>query len=102
MTQCWKCLKEYESPSKISFRGTCPSCDVDQHVCKNCRHFSPSKPNDCIVPGTEYVRDREAANFCEEFSIKAPAGSPQSDPMKRAKKLFGEDLPPKRNPLLDD
>jgi hypothetical protein len=23
-----------------------------------------------MVPGTEYVRDREAANFCEEFKVK--------------------------------
>jgi hypothetical protein len=102
MTQCWKCLKEYESESKIAFRATCPHCGRDQHVCKNCRHHAPGKPNDCNVPGTEYVRDREAANFCEDFSIKKPSHSSTDDPMKNAKKIFGEDLPKKKNLFPDD
>ena len=28
------------------------------------------KPNDCSVPGTEFIRNREDMNFCEEFSPK--------------------------------
>jgi len=68
---CWKCKKSLgETPAKIGFKATCPYCDIDLHCCKNCRYFSPGKPNDCMVPGTEYVRDREAANFCEEFKVK--------------------------------
>ena len=100
MIECWKCLKAIDAGPKISFRATCPLCDTDLHVCKNCRYYSPGKPNDCAVPGTEYVRDREAANFCEDFSLKTPEG-PASDPFKNAKKIFGDDLPKKKNPLID-
>ena len=55
---------------KIGFRAVCIHCDVDLHVCKNCRYYSPGKPNDCIVPGTESIQDRERSNLCEEFKPK--------------------------------
>ena len=72
---------------KIGFRAACPHCSSDQHVCKNCRYYSPGKPNDCLVPGTEPIRDREASNLCEEFKPLIPAKAPPvSD---AAKKLFG-------------
>jgi hypothetical protein len=65
---CRKCKKSVgDSIIKISFRATCPHCDIDLHTCSQCRYYSPGKPNDCLVPGTEFIRDREAANFCEEF-----------------------------------
>lgn len=68
---CWKCAKSLaEMKDKISFRAVCPYCGIDLHTCTNCRYYAPGKPNDCIVPGTEFVRDREAANFCEDFKIK--------------------------------
>jgi len=56
--------------AKIGFRATCPHCEIDLHVCKNCRYYALGKPNDCLVPGTEFIRDREASNFCEEFKVK--------------------------------
>lgn len=87
---CWKCRKQVSPVNiKIGFRAACPHCGIDQHVCKNCRYYSPGKPNDCAVPGTEPIKDREAFNFCEEFrplTTLPPAGTNE-----RAKKLFGED-----------
>ncbi len=90
---CWKCNKNIsEVPAKIGFRAVCPHCDVDLHVCKNCRYYSPGKPNDCAVPGTDYIRDREAANFCEEFKVKLPSAPAENkDPKKNFKSLFKED-----------
>jgi hypothetical protein len=68
---CWKCNKTLiDLPRKINFRAECPHCGADVHVCKNCRYYAPGKPNDCAVPGTEFIKDREAMNFCEEFAIK--------------------------------
>jgi|GEM_PF-5808468 len=32
------------------------------------KNYCPGKPNDRLVPGTEYIADREANNFCEDFS----------------------------------
>lgn len=92
---CWKCAKQVsEIPVKIGFRAVCPHCDVDLHVCRNCRYFSPGKPNDCAVPGTDYVRDREAANLCEEFKVQVqnlPSAS-----VERARRLLGADEPEKK------
>jgi hypothetical protein len=102
MIQCWKCSREIDIGPRLLFRAVCIYCSIDLHVCKNCRHFAPGKPNDCNVPNTEFVRDREAANFCEDFAIKKPTVTTDIDPMKKAKQLFGEDLPKKKNPLLDE
>jgi hypothetical protein len=41
------------------------------------------------------------ANFCEDFVIKLPVLSSPEDPMKKAKQIFGEDLPKKKNPFLE-
>lgn len=102
MITCWKCNREMDVGSKIYFRAVCPLCGIDLHVCKNCRFYSPGKPNDCSVPGTEFVCDREAANFCEEFSIKNPISTQNVDPMKKARQIFGEDIPIKKNPFSDE
>ena len=90
---CFKCGHLTEEPGKLSFRAACLKCGSDLHVCKTCRFYSPGKPNDCAVPGTDYVRDREASNLCEEFSPNPnPAGeSPAKAALDKAKRLFGED-----------
>ncbi len=86
---CWKCQKKIgESPMKIGFRAVCMHCDVDLHVCKNCRYFSPGKPNDCLVPGTDSIRDREASNLCEEFKPKTNLQTQEEQ--KRIPRIFGE------------
>lgn len=69
---CWKCGAplpplDYQ---KLSFRAVCEKCDTDLHVCLNCVYYCPGKPNDCLVPGTDYVADRARANFCEDFKLK--------------------------------
>ena len=51
---------------KVGFRDEC-SCGSDLHVCKNCKHYDPSKPAQCNIPDIDRVRDKEKRNFCEEF-----------------------------------
>jgi hypothetical protein len=81
---CWKCNKAIaEGMVKIGFRAVCNHCGVDLHVCVNCRYYAPGKPNDCAVPGTEYIRDREAYNFCEEFKPKISGQPPPSTDKKK-------------------
>ena len=90
--KCWKCKREIaEAPAKIAFRAMCPECGIDLHTCTNCRYYAPGKPNDCEVPGTEFIRDREAANFCEEFKLKTDSpGQPKRD-LKKFNSLFKDD-----------
>lgn len=89
---CWKCgapLPSFDR-GKVPFRETCERCDADLHTCKNCLNWAPGKPNECLIPGTDYVADRERANFCEEFRLrgtKPPAGPSKDD---IAKRLFGD------------
>ena len=85
---CYKCRQKQDTSIKIGFRAICPNCERDLHVCKNCRYYYPGKPNDCLIPGTEPVRDREAFNFCEDF---VPGDKLPEEPKKAEdieKKLF--------------
>lgn len=89
MTFCWKCGKAIaDLPKKISFRELCPHCDAYLHCCKNCQNYEPGRPNNCKIPGTEQVRDREASNLCEEFAFLGKAPPPKVDPEDVAKRLF--------------
>lgn len=66
--KCWKCGTEQEtSDGKVSFRAVCDRCNFGLHSCCNCRFYQPGRANDCLIPGTEFVSDREANNFCDEF-----------------------------------
>lgn len=87
---CWHCGALLFDPSfnKKSFRATCERCDHDLHCCKNCIFYKPGRANDCSIPGTEWVSDREKNNFCEEFS---PLGKYLETKSVDAKKRF-EDL----------
>jgi len=50
------------------------------------------KPNDCIVPNTEFISDREKNNFCEDFSFKTKIDSSNFKTKKNiSKKLFDDD-----------
>ena len=70
MLHCWTCGAALpEGERKISFRALCDHCGAALHCCKNCKYYAIGRPNDCAVPGTEYVADRSANNFCDEFSI---------------------------------
>lgn len=85
--QCWKCKKTLLL-EKISFRGSCPLCGFELHTCRGCRYYEKGKPNDCLVPNTEYVRDREAANFCEEFRAKENSDQNKSNGKQKFNSLF--------------
>ncbi len=76
---------------KIGFRAICPHCGIDLHTCRGCRYYSPGKPNDCLVPGTEYIRDREAANLCEEFKMQSDFGNEKPEKKKKFDSLFKDE-----------
>lgn len=67
---CWGCLEEIELIDKVVRQDTCPSCNIDLRCCKNCRFWDPNVHNQCIETITEYVPDREKANFCASFELR--------------------------------
>lgn len=88
---CWKCLASVEM-KKVGFQSLCEACSSWLHCCKGCRHYRPGSPNDCMIPGTELVADREARNLCDEFEVNLKVG--QEEHKKRLsdveRQLFGE------------
>jgi len=99
---CWHCKNKLSLENKIGFKETCIHCGYDLHVCKNCYHYSPGKPNDCAYPNTEYVSDREKYNFCEEFKYNTnPPKSNQSTTDDIAKRLFKDEKGTKKKSFKD-
>lgn len=82
---CWTCGAVLpEAPyGKLSFRAECEKCGASLHCCKNCKFYKPGLPNDCAVPGTDYIADRSKNNLCEEFSVLGKGPAPKSDTGKK-------------------
>ena len=90
MPTCPRCGTPVDG--SIGFHAVCSSCHAYLHCCVNCRLYSPNSHNHCLSSTTEYVRDVEAGNFCEEFDPvaarkKENSTSTAADKFKR---LFGE------------
>ncbi len=91
---CWKCgVVLYDIPRKLSFRAICETCSAWLHCCRNCTNFKPGLPNNCAVPGTKYIADREASNFCEDFQILGKVTAPAKDKREVENRLFGNISP---------
>lgn len=92
---CWKCGQRLElsASGKISVRQTCEKCHAWLHCCVNCKNYQPGLSNDCKIPGTDPIRDREAGNFCDEFVLKGERGvmGKRADFSSIAKLLFKDD-----------
>ena len=100
--RCHRCNTPWETDKRRpGFKETCPQCDAYLHSCHNCRFFSPSAHNNCYIPNTEWVGDRNGANFCEEFEFLEAEDGPKKEDSQRRKArqdfdtLFGggEDQP---------
>jgi hypothetical protein len=68
--RCWKCATVIEQkfgPLNIGRNDSCPTCDYDLHVCKNCRFYDPSSYNECRENQAEWVREKDKLNFCDHF-----------------------------------
>jgi len=89
--KCWNCGKDLEPfPfNKLPFRAECPYCLSSLHCCKNCIYYKIGMPNDCQVPGTEFVADREKQNLCEDFKVLGKGQESKVSPEDVAKRLFG-------------
>lgn len=88
---CWKCKKPLptELQVRIPFRAICEHCHSYLHCCRNCQHYKIGLPNDCEVPDTDPISDREAFNYCESFKLLGKGPSPKIDPKDVEKRLFG-------------
>ena len=71
MRRCHKCGHEWTAEAKTpGVKETCEQCVAYLHCCRNCRFFDPAKHNQCHIGTTDWVADKEGANFCDEFEFK--------------------------------
>jgi hypothetical protein len=89
---CWKCGATIEAKpgERVSSGEECARCGADLHSCRNCRFYDTSKDNQCAEPQAEWVRDKEAANYCDYFepSSRVNPRSATSSTSENAKKRF--------------
>lgn len=76
--------------NRVGTRDTCRRCDYDLHSCRNCRFYDTTKHNQCAETQAEWVRDKEASNYCDYFSAHTVlnANNHTSFPTEDAKKKF--------------
>lgn len=77
---CWSCRRGL-TLADYGRETSCVGCGKDTRACRNCRFFAPGRPNDCIEPMAEPVKDKQRANFCEYFE---PAAEPLAGPDRQA------------------
>ncbi len=68
-------------------RDQCPHCGADLQCCKNCEFWDVSAHNQCREKITEYIPDREAANFCSFFTFKNGEPGSNEGELKAKSKL---------------
>jgi hypothetical protein len=89
---CWKCGAniELKPGERVTSRDECTQCGADLHSCRNCRFYDTSRNNQCAEPQAEWVRNKEASNYCDYFepSSRAAARIASSSASENAKKKF--------------
>lgn len=89
--QCYNCHTQIDLGRKPTRNDTCPQCASYLHCCRNCHFFAPAAHNQCREPQAEWVKDKEAANFCDYFqpaSEQKQEPSRKEDAMKKLNELF--------------
>ena len=87
---CFFCHKDIGIEGKVGRGETCPYCNSDLKVCKNCGFYSERVYNECAEHQAERVVEKTKANYCEFFTPvgkKAGAGlseKEKSDAIKKA------------------
>jgi hypothetical protein len=86
MYLCYKCKKELPE-DEIRFlqrRDTCMHCGAELRCCHNCR-FWDENASLCREGVGDFIRDREKANFCSQFSFNKDRQAPEIDKIAEAK-----------------
>jgi hypothetical protein len=95
MKHCHRCGSEWKSEKKQpAVKEICSECSAFLHCCLNCRFYEPGVHNDCHIGTTEYVSDKEALNFCDEFEfaeheVATADREVQREAREAFEKLFG-------------
>jgi hypothetical protein len=86
---CAFCGKDIGGEGRVERTDTCPHCHRDLYCCIQCEFYDEYAHNKCREPESEWVSDRQKANFCDFYRFR---GKVKSDPdrSKEAKKKLEE------------
>lgn len=60
-----------EKPGRLD---ECPQCGKYIHACRMCAHYDPAETSkQCAEDDAEKVHDKQAANFCDYFTLSDKA-----------------------------
>jgi len=76
---CWSCGQVTEMEDKVRRNDECIHCSTDMHSCKNCQYHDPGSHNECTETISEYVADKERANFCGMYRAFQGERAPTED-----------------------
>jgi len=90
---CWKCGAAIgDLPMPLARVAECSACHADLHVCRLCVFYDSRVAKACREPVAEEVQDKQRANFCGYFQIKAGAYGGRDDGVSRRARSQLEDL----------
>jgi hypothetical protein len=94
---CWKCGAEYKLPGSPGRSESCPHCNSDLKVCRNCASYDPRVAEQCRDRRADLVEEKHLANYCEYFEfVRREFVPPAEDTPREAKardtlkKLLGD------------
>lgn len=99
MKRCFRCGTDWISERKRPrFKEYCSSCSAYLHCCKNCSYYEPHAHNHCRIMTTDWVRDPEVGNYCDDFDFAdrdAESGTQEKRDAARKsfENLFGGEPP---------
>ncbi|HNZ49453.1 MAG TPA: hypothetical protein PLY90_12640 [Candidatus Hydrogenedentes bacterium] len=105
---CCKCGTPWESAhTQPGFKEYCIKCSAWLHSCAHCRFHRKTAPNQCEIPGTEAVRDRNGMNYCDAFAfregrVETPDLEKQEEARKKLASLFQEEETERKPLSFDD
>ena len=70
---CWRCGHPLRQ-TDYGYSSICPGCRTATRVCRNCRFFCNSAPNQCNQPAAGPIIDKQRANRCDYFQILMSSG----------------------------
>ena len=79
MKLCHRCGNKLDVTERVSRNETCPHCGSSLHSCLNCAFYDRNAHNQCREPQSEYVSDREKANFCDFFTFRESGPSAKGE-----------------------
>lgn len=88
---CFQCGHQIQVMGVVGRRDECPKCHADQHSCRNCQFYDSKAYNECKEPVAEVVKEKNRANFCDQFapgSQLGGSGSGRDQLMSAAEALF--------------